>query len=114
MDKYKKHRKDKKITILEYKEYVNDNGVEIENYEPVEGMSNIWAYYRHVSGNEFFAAHTTNTKVEVVFEINYRKGIDETMVILYNNCKYYITQIDDFEGRKTDLKIYAYKINGRD
>ena len=106
-----KYRKDKKISIIGLTVGYDDIGNPTEEEAPVPGCENIWAYYRHISGTEFFAAATTNTKVEVTFEINWRTGINTTMKVLYNNEKYCITQIDDFEGKKTDLKIYAYKIN---
>ena len=106
MDRYKKHRKDKKITILEGKKNIVDGRSTME-YIPKEGLENIWAYYRHISGKEFFLAATNAVKVEVIFEINYRKDIDTNMRIKYNDEEYSITQIDDYEGKKTDLKIYA-------
>ncbi|AWK50485.1 head-tail adaptor protein [Clostridium beijerinckii] len=106
-----KYRKDKKISIIKLTSYQDEIGNDIEEEAPVPGCENIWAYYRHISGTEYFAAATTNTKVEVTFQINWRTGIDTSMKILYNNKTYCITHIDDFEGKKTDLKIYAYKIN---
>ena len=110
-----RHRKNKKITILELIKRQDDIGDWIAEELPSEGLENIWAYYRHLSGKEFFAAASTKSKVEVIFEINWNKKIAEinpvTIKVLYNNEKYYVTQIDDFEGRKTDLKLYAYKIN---
>lgn len=110
-----RHRKNKKITMLKYANMVDKDNIPRKEYIPMEGLENIWAYYRHLSGKEFFAAHATNSKVEVMFEINWNKKIAETnpvlLQVLYNNEKYYVTQIDDFEGRKTDLKLYAYKIN---
>lgn len=106
-----KYRKDKKISIITFTSYQDDIGNTIEEELPVPGYENIWAYYRHLSGTEYFGAVAVNSKVEVIFQINWRTGIDTTMKVLYNNQKYCITQIDDFEGKKTDLKIYAYKIN---
>lgn len=106
----KRPMKNKKITILQRTESTM-HGESLNEYEPVPGCENIWAYYRHVSGKEFFAAQKTNSRVEVMFEINYRKGLDTYMKIKYNNELYEITQIDDFEGNRTDLKISAYKID---
>ncbi|MCI1478971.1 MAG: phage head closure protein [Clostridium beijerinckii] len=107
-----KYRKDKKISIIGLTVGYDDIGNPIETEVPVPGCENIWAYYRHLSGTEYFGvAIEVNTKVEVIFQINWRTGIDTTMKILYNKEKYSITQIDDFEGKKSDLKIYAYKIN---
>ena len=103
------NRKDKKITIVKDVSGEDEDGFP-QNKEIVI-CKDIWAYYRHISGKEFYAARSTNTKVEVIFIINYRKDIDETMQIIYKDKKYNITQIDDFEDRKTDLKIYAYRLN---
>ncbi|AUN16120.1 TPA: phage head closure protein [Clostridium botulinum] len=103
--------KDKKITILKYQEGENELGETIVTYVPMPGATNIWAYYRHASGAEFYAAHTINTKVEVIFEIAWRNDIDTYMQIRYKGRDYSITRIDDFEGRKVNLRIYAYKVN---
>jgi SPP1 family predicted phage head-tail adaptor len=105
------HIKDKKITILQITEDYDDIGNPIEVEEPIPGGENIWAYYRQTSGSEYFAARTVNSKEEVVFEINWRNDIDTTMKILYKGKKYNITRIDDYEGYKQDLKIYAYAMN---
>ena len=106
-----RHLKDKKITILCSKTVENELG-EVETMDtPLPGGKNIWAYYRHASASEFYAAHTINTKVEVIFEIAWLKDIKTTMKIRYKEEDYCITRIDDYEGYKRNLKIYAYKIN---
>ena len=101
--------KDKKINILKQSQERDESGEPIDVFITV--AENIWAYYRQISGSEFFAAATSNTKVEAIFEINWRNDIDTTMVIEYKGEKYGITRIDDYEGYKNDLKIYAYKVN---
>lgn len=101
-------RKDKKITILDCVSEVNDYGELIEEWKPK--FKDIWSHYRHLSGKEIFSSAAVREKIEVVFEINWRDGIDTFMKILYNGEEYQITDIDDFEGKKTDLKIYAYRI----
>lgn len=103
--------KNKKITIQHYTTIVTPSGFEEQTWLPLLGGENIWAYYRQASGSEFYTAATVNEKVEAIFQINWRNDIDTSMQILYNNEKYNITRIDDFEGYKTDLKIYAYKVN---
>jgi SPP1 family predicted phage head-tail adaptor len=101
--------KNKKIDILKW----SDDALDGEGgYEPY--IKNIWAYYRHVSGKEFYAAAASNIEVEVIFQINYRDDIDlgeGHYGVLYKGKEYDITQIDDFEGNKTDLKIYATCVN---
>lgn len=101
-------RKDKKITILDCVEEATDYGEIIEEWRPK--FKDIWAHYRHLSGKEIFSSAAVREKIEVVFEINWRDDIDTFMKILYNGEEYRITDIDDFEGKKTDLKIYAYRI----
>lgn len=98
--------KNKKISILHYVEGTDDDGFPVQQWEPL--AENIWAYYRSASGNEFYAAAEVQQKVEAIFQINYRDDIDASMKILYKDKEYNITRIDDFEGNKTDLKIYAY------
>lgn len=105
------HIKDKKITILQITEGYDEIGNPIEVEEPIPGGENIWAYYRQASANEFYGAASVNYKVEAVFEINWRNDINTTMKILYKGKKYNITRIDDYEGYKQDLKIYAYAMN---
>ncbi len=101
--------KDKKINILKQSQERDVSGEPIDVFITV--AENIWAYYRQISGSEFFAAATSNTKVEAIFVINWRNDIDTTMVIEYKGEKYGITRIDDYEGYKNDLKVYAYKVN---
>ncbi len=101
--------KDKKINILKQKKGYDDDGEPIDELIPV--AENIWAYYRQLTGREIYAALTVDTQEEVVFEINWRNDIDTTMKIQYKGNIYNITRIDDYEGYKNDLKIYAYKEN---
>lgn len=103
--------KDKKITILTYTESENEVGETIQNWIPLEGAVNIWAYYRQATASEFFGAMTTNYKVEAIFQIAWRPGLNTYMQIRFKGKDYRITRIDDFEGNKTDLKIYAYILN---
>ena len=106
------HVKDKKITILGYLETgeIDEFGDPIKDWLPLPGGANIWAYFRHLSGNEFFAAKQVNAREEVLFEINWRDDLDTTMKVEYKGKKYQITRIDTFEGYKNDLKIYAYTL----
>ena len=59
--------KDKKIEIQEVR-YVSDA---IGNRKKVTvTVATVWAYFRQLSGKEFFAATTINYKEEVLFTIN--------------------------------------------
>ena len=104
------HVKDKKVTFLVSTIEQDAELNPIVVWAALPGAENIWAYYRQASGTEIFQAATINTKVEAVFEINWRNDINTSMQIQYQGQDYNITRIDDFEGYKEALKIYAYKI----
>lgn len=106
-----RHLRNKKITIMQLTTVQNENGFDEEKLMPLPGGENIWAYYRYCSGKEFFAAAAINTKVEVIFEIAWRNDIDTYCKIRYKGKDYDITRIDDYEGYKTILRIYAHKVN---
>ena len=96
--------KDKKIKIYKlYQEVIY--GYTVDTYKPIhEGK--LWAYYRFNKGNEIFTQFY-NYKADALFIINNRGGIDTTSIILYNHKVYKITAIDDYEGYKSDLKIFV-------
>ena len=97
--------KDKKIELLAQVSQVNVNGYAVTTLQAI--CPPVWAYYRHLSGKEVFAAATINYKEEVLFQINYRTDLTTAHVIRYNGVLYDITRIDSFEGYKADLKLYA-------
>lgn len=97
--------RDKKIDIVKPVKEYDDYGESIDELQTI--AANIWAYYRQVSGNEFFSALTANTKVDALFNIAYRKDIDTTCKIRFRGKLYDITRIDDYEGYKKTLTIYA-------
>lgn len=107
-----RHLKDKKVTLLQITSVKDDDGYDIEKLIPMPKGENIWAYFRHASGSEFYGAATNNVKIEVIFEINWRKDIDPRITtVRYKEKDYRITRIDNFEDYKIDLRIYAYKVN---
>lgn len=73
----------------------------------IETVAMVWAYFRHLSGKEVFAAATVNYKEDVLFQIGYRTDITPAHMIRYNGVDYEITRIDTFEGYKTDLTVYC-------
>ena len=95
---YKRRLKDKKITLYAM-------GTQ-ETYRPIhEGQ--LWAYVRHLSGEEYYAAATTQSKETMMFVINWRNDIAATGVIEYKGQWYDITRIDTFEGYKDDIALYG-------
>mgnify|MGYP000883703817 CR=1 FL=1 len=101
--------KDKKITIWYFTKTHNEWNEVIEEWKPLPGAENIWAYVRHASGQEYFSAAQVQAKVEMIFEINWRDDIEPNMEIEYKGERYNITRIDTFEDYKDTIRIYAYK-----
>jgi SPP1 family predicted phage head-tail adaptor len=98
--------KDKKIEIWGFTEDINDHGFPVEVWKPIhEGT--LWAYYRQLSGREFYASAMVNSTEEVVFSINWRNDLNTDLLIKYAGKFYDITRIDDYEGYKKDLNIYC-------
>lgn len=103
--------KDKKISIIHHEEREGEFGETTHVDVPLPGGGNVWAYYRHVTGKEYYNSLMVKAKEEALFIINWRDDIDTAMKIKFRDKLYNITRIDDFEGYKKDLKIYAYKID---
>ena len=100
--------KDKKITIMGNIPGENDLGDPIVIRGPIPGGENIWAYVRHTSGREYYAAKQVAAEEEMIFEINWRDDVTPKNWIVYKGQEYDITRIDDFEGYKDTLRIYAH------
>lgn len=96
--------KDKKIELLRQVHTRDEMGI---TKTTLESMGTVWAYFRHLSGKEVFAAATVNYKEEVLFQVNYRTDLTTANVIQYNGRLYNITRIDTFEGYKQDLTLYC-------
>lgn len=97
--------KDKKIEILAETSVINENGYPETVLQAI--CPPVWAYFRHLSGKEIFAANAVNMQEEVLFQVNYRADIKTTHVIKYSGVLYDITRVDTFEGYKADLTLYC-------
>lgn len=97
--------KDKKIEILAATYNQDPGGFATASLTPIAPP--LWAYFRHLSGNEVFAAKTVQATEEVLFTVNYRADITTTHVIRYRGVLYDITRVDVFEGYKSDLTLYC-------
>ena len=97
--------KDKKIEILALQSVINENGYPEETLEPI--CPPVWAYFRHLSGKEYYAANAEQVQEEALFQINWRAGLSTAHVIRFNGVLWDITRVDTFEGYKGDLKLYC-------
>ena len=96
--------KDKKIELLRQVHTRDEMGF---TKTTLESMGAVWAYFRHLSGKEVFAAATVNYKEEVLFQVNYRTDLTAANMVRYNGTLYNITRIDTFEGYKENLTLYC-------
>ena len=97
--------KDKKIELLAEKSVINENGY--PETKLVEICPPVWAYFRHLSGNEYYSANAEQVKEEVLFQVNWRDDLNTRVIVRYGGVLWDITRIDTFEGRKEDLKLYC-------
>lgn len=97
--------KDKKIRIVGVKQSSGPTGTPIDDYYDLCGS--VWANYRSMSGDEYFAAAAHGVKAQVIFTVNWHEDIEERMYVLFRNKAYRITYIDDLEGYKKDLKLHC-------
>ena len=104
--------KDKKIVI--YKQTKaggwNDKAEFMPIYDPAE-IPKLWAYFKQLSGDIFYASATTNTKEECFFRIAWTDRLNkqrpQDYYLDYNGTLYQLTRIDPYEGYKRDLALYC-------
>lgn len=103
----KNELKDKKINFARKEKVFDDFGTPIgEDYVPI--FQNVWAYARQASSQEVVTGidiYGKDMKIEVLFIINYRKGIKEDMIIEFEGKRYSIVEIDYFDYSKKDMRI---------
>lgn len=97
--------KDKRIELWRTETTRDEDGFPIET---VKKIGTLWAYYRHTSAREYYAAASVQFTDDAIFIINYRKDINiRTDYIIYRGERYDINAIDDYTGGRTDLKLTA-------
>lgn len=95
--------KDKKVELLQSTHTIGAEGFATEHLTPI--CAPVWAYYRHLSGKEIYAADALNYKEEVLFVIGYRTDVNTGTVVKYGGVMYDVTRVDTFEGRKEDITL---------
>lgn len=66
-----------------------------------------WASKKPILGNEYFAALTTDTKVEVKFNCRYMAGITDEMRIYHGDEIYEILSAIDVDSMHQELLCYC-------
>lgn len=97
--------KDKKIEIFVPVSSVNENGYAVTTLQAI--CPPVWAYFRHLSGKEVSQRRRSITRKKSCSKSTTERTYRPAHVIRYNGVLYDITRIDNFEGRKEDLKLYC-------
>ena len=104
--------KDKKIRIIAFTSTTNEHGFNTEEWRPIHS-GRLWAYYRQLSGSEFYASAMVNAAEEVVFTVNHRTDVTTEMLVEYGG-KFYVSfplfpsyVIDNYEGYTDDISLYC-------
>jgi len=97
--------KDKKITLHRVKSDIERG----RQYFPLHD-GKIWAYYRQLSGTEIYLGAGDRRTESLLFVINYNENYLEIDAVEFRGTFYNVTRVDDFEGYKKDLTLYADEI----
>lgn len=104
-----KHR----ITFQILATAINENGFEVSEWKDYK---TVWAKVLNLSGKEYFEAATINKEKTVKFIIRFVKGIDESMIINFENRRYNITDINNirYENKYCEIKAIEVDSDGED
>ena len=98
--------KDKQIEILRVTHTKDADGFATEHHMPIH-RGKLWAYFRHLSGQEVWAFHAQHAVEDVLFQVNWRGDIDTRCVVRFAGQVYDIIRVDTFEGHRAILVLYA-------
>lgn len=94
-----------KIDFLQRSTGQDDYGEPVDTWEVYE--SGIWAAKDPILGNEYFVSLTTDTKVEVKFNMRYVDGITNDMRIQHGQEVYEILSAINVKSLNRELLCYC-------
>lgn len=92
----------RKIIIQKCVTHVDEEGYHKEVWEEVASP---WAKIKNLHGSVFFNAQAVHSKASCTMTVRYRKELDTTMRILYNNKTYKILYVDDINEAHKYIEI---------
>jgi SPP1 family predicted phage head-tail adaptor len=98
-----------KITFLRHLTGQDDYGDPIDKWVT---FKSVWASKDPLLGNEFFAALTAGTKVEVKFNCRYFPGVTNAMRIRHGDETYEILSSIDVKSLHRELLCYCRMVDG--
>ena len=96
-----------RITFQKKNVTLNENGFEIETWEDVK---TVWTAASHLHGREFYEAAQVQAEHTVKFTIRHVKGIEPSMVILFNEKRYNIIAIDNIKYKNKWIEIRGQEV----
>lgn len=93
------------ITFQENAPVKDSFGQEVESWQNVSDLTDIWASMRTSGGGEFYAAQKVNAETTALFKVRYLTGIDTEMRILYNGKTYQILNVNDVNEQHEFISI---------
>lgn len=99
-----------KITILALQPGYDPEGEPIDEWKPVDGLTDLWASKEPLLGNEFFAAEQTQSKVEVKFRTYYTPGVENEMRVQDSEGTYDILSAVNVKSLNRELLMYCKKV----
>lgn len=97
--------------ILVQVEGEDSDGFAISGYMPIDGSLKKWAYYKQLSAQLTYLNNSTQSKEDCFFRVNYNDYLKpnkaEKLYISFNGLLYKVTRIDNYEGYKGDISLYA-------
>lgn len=94
-----------KIDFLQPSSDQDDYGDPVDSWETYK--SDIWAAKDPILGNEYFVSLTTDTKVEVKFNMRYIPGVTNEMRIQHGNEVYEILSAINVKSLNRELLCYC-------
>lgn len=111
MKKEAKEVKDKKIRVFKTAvQAVWGFEKTFKKYSHSEESGGIWAYARHLSQRERYAAKAVQMEETILFKVTANPKITEDLYIEFAGKTYQIASIDRFEFNKTDYTIRAKEV----
>lgn len=99
-----------KITILALQPGYDPEGEPINDWQPVEGLTGLWASKEPLLGNEFFAAEQMQSKVEVKFRTHYIPGVTNEMRVQDSEGVYEILSAINVKNLNRELLLYCRQV----
>lgn len=102
-------KRDKKIKILKFNEKENDGaGGFTDDWKKEIGWDLVfttYAYIRPIRGRNFYEAQQGQSELTHEINIRYRKGLDSSMIIVYDNRRFDIQYVKNIEEKNKELEL---------